>query len=298
MGDKILVTGAGGWLASALISEMEKCGKEIIAVTSDTNKIKDLYSDRVIICSNEEVLNGEADISEAKIAIHTAFCRRDNGSDLAKSLEFTKKILTKMMQAGVKGCINISSQAVYGSDERILPSENDSVNPSYLYAMAKYSEELLVEQIFYERDYVNLRVASIIGVWKGVPNNVISKMIRQSLNNEKLRIIGGEQKFSFIDIHDVVEAVLKLCDSFSKWKNVLNLGPMQQTGLLELTEIISKEIKKRGFEFKGSEIQPQSVSLNAGMNSQRLYDLIDWNPKYSIDRIINEETDYILNHDF
>lgn len=179
MSDKktVMITGAGGYFAWTLIHELkEKTDYHIIAMTSDQKTTVDKYAGLNIICvSNKEVFSNPKYLNHTDILIHTAFCRKSDGQNLVESLKFSKVLFLKAMKNGVKRIINLSSQSVYGQANEKLPDETMSVNPRYLYSLAKAANEVLIEGIMEANIgavdnslYTNIRLASLIGV-----NNII-----------------------------------------------------------------------------------------------------------------------------
>ena len=283
---KILITGASGYLANQLINEFVSDGFDIAAMTSNPENIFRILKDKSIeIISNDSVISGSRSLCDIDVVIHTAFCRKSDGNKLYQSLLMMQKLVEKCKEYGIKGFINISSQSVYGSQKKELSDEHGIIAPDYLYAMAKVSSEMLLDQMVSsdtELRYTNVRLASLIGPGNKVPENILSKFIVSALHGIQFNVIGGGQKFSWLDVRDAARAIYLLALKNPKeWDPQYNLGPEKQINILELADEICSQAK----ELYGIEVMyqftPEETLLNAGMNSKKIYTYLNWKPKYS-----------------
>lgn len=293
MDDKktVMITGAGGYFAWTLIHELkENTDYHVIAMTSDQETTADRYAGFNIIClSNKEVFSNPEYLKHTDILIHTAFCRKSNGKNLVESLRFSKTLFSEAMKNGVKKIINLSSQSVYGQDKGNLPDETMSMNPRYLYALAKAANEVLIEGIMEAAKgmidtslYTNIRLASLIGVNVSVPDDIINKFVDDAIYKKTIRIIGGNQKFSFLDIKDAANAVCKLVQKENIiWKREYNLGNSYQVNIMEIAQEVNFCLERLGLERAKIILNPSEIQLNSGMNCERIYRELDWLPQYS-----------------
>lgn len=298
---KVLITGASGFYGWEIVRQMKICGGfEIVAASANPQRLKDdcNYQD-VILISNEALWNDETLMKSIDIIIHAGFCRESIGEQLMQSLIFSKRLFEQAVKCGVGGIINISSQSVYGSEKEDLPDESGKYAPTYLYAFAKSASELLLETAVGKGNtktfFTNIRLASLVGLSKNVPINVIYKFVERALSNEDLNIQGGQQNFSFIDVRDAAEAIIKLVlVPASKWENAYNLGPEKQTNIVDLARSVCEYAKSVGKTSKYI-IKEEDIYLNTGMSSELLYNTIEWRPRFSINDIVKSTADYITD---
>ena len=290
---KILITGGTGYLAWQLVNEFEKENVQIAILSAHPDSAFAEYTGKKIdIIGNEEVLSGTRRIDDIDVVIHTAFCRKSDGELLYDSLHFLEDFSAICIRDGVKGFINISSQSVYGSKEGPLPDEMAKPNPGYLYAFAKLASELLLEQIVHgsntDMKFTNIRLASLIGPGKFVPDNILSKFIHSALKDEPFRVIGGKQKFSFLDVRDAARAIALFVETdLNIWDKKYNLGPEKQIGIIDIAEEVCSSVKALyGIESSYLFTSDDSILLNTGMNSQKIYEFLNWFPEYSFQKIV------------
>ena len=298
---KVLITGGSGYLAWELVRQLkEKNEVDIIVATSD---IRGLLSDSnymgVDLIQNNDIWSNDCLISSIDIIIHTAFCRQSIGSKLMESLWFSKKLFLRAKECSVKAVINVSSQSIYGSSKEILPDESADFAPRYMYALAKGSTEVLVEAILAEKSsrtvFTNVRLASLVGPSKNVPVNVLYRFVESALNNNDIKIQGGKQNFSFLDVRDAAEAINSLLKiPFDRWEKVYNLGPEKQVNIMKLAKIAVEYAVSLGKDCVSIYVEEDDdIVLNAGMCSEKLYQTINWRPKFSIHNTVEATGKYI-----
>lgn len=297
----IAVTGASGFFAWRFINlAAENSNNIIIAVSSDVNKIKQMYTQNNVEClSNLEFLRLSPKKANIDALIHTAFSRQSDGMKLVQSLKFLKDVLRKAVNLKVKKFINLSSQSVYGSHSSQLKKENglDNLEPEYLYSLAKCSSEILVEEILNDSEvkYVNLRLASLIGPSYFYPDNIIYKFIEQSFSENRFKIIGGKQNFSFLDVRDAANAVLMLLNhELNNKDKFLNLGPEDNINIKQLGDLVKQIMYEKYDLMVDYDFESTDLVLNSGMDSSELFDKLSWRPKYSLKTTISDTADFIL----
>lgn len=299
---KIAVTGANGFFAWELIRRMAYDKDiQIVAIPFDVVLTKeDMPYDNISFMSSDDVLNDHSLMDGVDVLVHTAFCRKSIGCQLTGSLQYLISMVNAAIDSGVKGFINLSSQSVYGSKEGERPAENGEFDPGYLYALAKCASEMLLESIALNRDtnmkFTNVRLASLIGVSNDVPRNVLYKFICSALNGKNLSVVGGKQRFSFIDVGDAAEAVKRLCAvPVQQWEAAYNIGPEKQVGIVEMADLVCSKVHEAAGIQVGYSVKEDDIQLNAGMNSSLLYRTLDWKPEISFVQTIENTIRFIMN---
>ncbi len=294
---RAIITGISGWFARNIAASLSKAHPDIeIIGLSRSTEPHDLP---VRVISNTDYFERFEHQSD-DVIVHCAFCRRSDGAALVESLEFSSRIFEKACAADIAGIVNISSQSVYHSGG-LTNDETTPRSPAYLYALAKAASEILLEAIAHAHTphiaYTDLRMASLVGASSDTyPNNVLSTFINNALAGEPIRIVGGEQRFSFLNIHDAAGAVIKLLekDPFA-WNPVYNIGPGDQTLISDMAYLISKTVAERtGENAVPVFIKKQPIELDAGMNSELARRELGWRPHKSIEDTVCETLDLIL----
>src|SRR5690606_27110559 len=161
----VLVTGAGGFLGSHLLTPLLESGYQVQALSSQKAAIEKQYGNRVKAYDFADFDAGELAWGNVDCVIHCAFATQSERKHLAESLAFTQSVFLKAAKAGVSRVINFSTRSVYGADASLQTDEKSAVNPINEYGLAKYASELLLESIAKQSNmhYVNLRLSSLLG---------------------------------------------------------------------------------------------------------------------------------------
>ena len=283
----ILITGAGGFLGGELIQQLsQNSNYKIIALTSQKKKLLSRFShvDQLECFSIEEWKNGNIPWKQVDTLIHCAFAIVSDGEKLGDSLNFTREIFEDAQKWEVASIVNISSRSVYGNKYKPLWKETTPVAPETLYGMAKYSSELLLKAIATKNGitkFTNIRLSSLIG--EGFDIRVVSKFVNKALEGQPIKIIGGKQIFSYLDIRDAASGIISLLSvNPNKWKEVYNLGSNKRYSIIEIANIVLEVGKNFIKEPVKIEIEDRGIVLDIGMDSSLFYKDTGWAPKYNI----------------
>ena len=178
-------------------------------------------------------------IKDVDVIIISSFSRNLNGLDLVNSINFCEKIFKLAVINHIPYVVFLSSQSVYGTYRPIPSTENSVINPSDLYALAKYSCEKLIN--YYsasETKFISIRLSSLIG--PEYKDRIVFKLLRSASTDSKITVYGGEQIFSYLDIRDAVLAIYNLIKKINTvhLNKVYNVGSNLCYSLDDIAEII------------------------------------------------------------
>jgi nucleoside-diphosphate-sugar epimerase len=123
---------------------------------------------------------------------------------------------------------------------------------------------------------------------------IVSRFVTNAINKEPIKIIGGKQVFSNMDVRDAASGILALIKTDrKKWKKVYNLGCEWRHSIIEIAEIV-KEIAKEYNKNVKIVIEEKDVYLDSGMDSTLFYKDTGWKPKYNMKDIVKNLFDYLL----
>ncbi|NMA48554.1 MAG: SDR family oxidoreductase [Tissierellia bacterium] len=295
----LMITGAGGFLGSELIDQLYTSSDyNIIALTSKKEAILEMYDNRDRLnCYGIEKLNDQSiPWSTIDVIIHTAFARSYDGKSLAGALKFTNDLLFNAKKNGVRSFVNISSQSIYGDISQPLWNENTLVSPDSTYAIAKYASEIITNNVCEDSNMkgTSIRLSSLLG--PGLDSRLVSKFVKQAIQNELIKIVGGGQILSFLDVRDAAAGLIALISTdYKSWNNTYNLGAFNRYTIVEIAEIV-KEVALKYFLIPVNiEIEDKNVDFDSGMDSGLFYKDTGWKPKYDMQAIVESLFDYFLN---
>src|SRR6056297_2152980 len=113
---------------------------------------------------------------------------------------------------------------------------------------------------------------------------------------EDLTVIGGEQQMERLDIRDAVAGITRLLKTDPKeYNSVYNFGSGVTYSLLEIANEIKDLVSEKTgnsnlkINIRNTDAEP----IKFGMDSTKLFSLLDWKPQYSIKETINSLIDYL-----
>ena len=144
----IIITGASGLVATQLTLDLlNNTNYFLYLVSTNPTALKDRYdgfAKRIKCCTLDSFCDyAKASGERFDACVNAGFARSSLGRPLVDSLEFTFKLVTLIKELGVDKFINISSQSVYGKETEPLWTEQTPLDPDYMYALGKYSTELI-----------------------------------------------------------------------------------------------------------------------------------------------------------
>lgn len=221
---KVLITGIGGLLGSTFARYLiNKGGYEVVGIDNMIGGVEGNVPERATYI--------EGDITNTKLltelckgvdtVFHTAALPYEGLSVFSPAITVnsivsgTVSIASACLANNVRLLINCSSMARYG--EQLPPfTEDMQRKPVDPYGLAKAQAEEHLEMLhdIHGLNFVTVVPHNVIGVGQRYYDpfrNVVGIMINRALQGKPIVIYGdGEQKRSFSDVYDCIEAVYKM----------------------------------------------------------------------------------------
>ena len=260
-GKVVSITGASGYIGSALIQELEKYSLKIIRISRKELVPKDGVEDWVLdlnkksswirivnksdiifhLSGNTSIFNAETDPKESLISTLLPVIQLINAS---KKLSRIPRVVFS------------STATVYGLTEALPVSETRQLNPITTYDLHKFfaEQQLLVASSSNIIDAISLRLANVYGpsLTESLAQDrgILSKITRMRFELKNLQIYGnGEYLRDYIYIDDVVNAFLHASvmnyDILLDRNDItLNVASGKGTSVKEVFSLISNEVEK------------------------------------------------------
>ena len=236
---KVLVTGAAGFIGSALSIRLLSRGNKVFGVDNHNDyynpELKEARLARHLDHPNYSHIR--MDIEDGK-AVEELFKKHqfEGVVNLAAQAGVrysidnpSAYINTNMVGFGhiLEGCrhnnishlVYASSSSVYGSNTKMPFSVHDNVDhPLSLYAASKKANELMSHTYshLYDLPITGLRFFTVYGPW-GRPDMALFKFTRAMLAGEKIQVFNyGKHSRDFTYIDDIVEGVVHVLDRPAK----------------------------------------------------------------------------------
>jgi UDP-glucose 4-epimerase len=245
-----LVTGAAGFLGSALANRLAREGHQVRGLddlsSGDPQRLdSDVLFTRGDVADRPKLWTLLQDIDcvyhlAARVSVPESvlYPREYN----AVNVGGTVSVMEAMRDVGVKRVVLISSGAVYG-DQAEQPLREDTVpEPRSPYAVSKLAAEYYVRTIgaLWSIETVALRVFNAYGPGQPLPvahPPVIPHFLRQLARGGTLVIHArGDQTRDFVYVDDVVEAMVAAATAPMIDRQALNIGSGVSTSIRELVQ--------------------------------------------------------------
>jgi len=285
MGEKVLVTGAAGFIGSHLSKRLLERGDEVIGI----DNVNDYY-DVSLKKARLAQLEGRQGFRFVKMSLE----EREGLLKLFKEERFDK-VVNLAAQAGVRyslvnpyayidanivGFINIlegcrhngvkhlvfaSSSSVYGANTKMPFSVHDNVDhPVSLYAATKKANELMAHTYshLYKLPCTGLRFFTVYGPW-GRPDMALFLFTKAILEDRPIDVFNhGKMRRDFTYIDDIVEGIVRVVDKIAqpnpKWSGDApdpgtsyapyknyNIGNNNPVELMRFIEVLEEALGKK-----------------------------------------------------
>lgn len=323
---KVLVTGAAGFIGSALSLRLLERGDEVIGI----DNLNDYYDVRLKEARLERTLAFPA-FTDLRVDI----ADRDAMAGIFEQYK-PERVINMAAQAGVRyslenplayvdtnllgfanileGCrhhkvehlVYASSSSVYGANTSMPYSVHDNVDHPYsLYAATKKSNELMahVYSHLYDLPTTGLRFFTVYGPW-GRPDMAPIKFTKNILAGKPIDVFNyGKHRRDFTYIDDIVEGVVRTLDHVAQPNNdwsgdhpdpstsrapyrLYNIGNNDTVELMRFIELLEKNLGKRA-EMNMLPLQPGDVPATYA-DVEGLVKDVGYKPNTSIEKGIEK----------
>ena len=251
---KFLITGAAGFLGSALANRLAQEGHLVrglddLSTGNPDSLLPDVHFTRGDMDDRPKLWTLLQDIDcvyhlAARVAVPESLLYPKEYNTV--NVGGTVSLMEAMRDVGVERVVFISSGAVYG-DQQNQPLREDAVpNPGSPYAVSKLASEYYIRTIgrLWGIDTVSLRVFNAYGPGQHLPAShppVIPNFLKQAVRGGSIIIHSdGNQTRDYVFVDDVVDAMVVAATASSIRDLVINVGSGTETNIRSLVQLIQK----------------------------------------------------------
>jgi UDP-glucose 4-epimerase len=300
---KVLVTGAAGFIGSHLVDALLEKGSEVWALDNfSTGRFQNLnhVADKIQLIECDISKSGKwQDLFENKdYVFHLAAL-----ADIVPSIENpdnyyqsnvngTFKVLEACRKHKLKKIVYSASSSCYGIPDEYPTKETAEIRPQYPYALTKYlGEELVMHWCqLYDLPAVSLRFFNVYGPrsrTSGTYGAVFGVFLAQKLAGKPFTVVGdGKQTRDFTFVTDAVDAIITAAESDVS-DEIINIGSANSYSVNRLVELLGGDVvhipKRPG--------EPDCTWADISKAKK----LLNWQPKVSLEegvRILLDNIDY------
>lgn len=251
---KLLITGAAGFLGSALANRLVREGHQVRGLddlsTGDSSRLNaDVDFTRADVCDRPKLWALLQDVDcvyhlAAKVSVPESVLHPREYNKV--NVGGTVSVMEAMRDVGVQRVVLISSGAVYGDKQQQPLSEETPPDPRSPYAVSKLAAEHYVRTIgaLWGIETVGLRVFNAYGPGQPMPTDhapVIPRFLRLAVRGGTMVIHGkGEQKRDFVYLDDVVESMVAAATAPNVNRLVINVGSGEDLSITSLVQHIAE----------------------------------------------------------
>ncbi|MEW5961216.1 MAG: SDR family NAD(P)-dependent oxidoreductase [Chloroflexota bacterium] len=316
--ETILITGGAGFIGSHLADALLADGQRVLAIDDlSTGRLENIAHQR----DNPNFHFARADVtdrlvldrlvSQAGVIIHLAaavgveLVVKHPVHTIETNVMGTEAVLQAALRYGSRALLASTSE-VYGKGSKIPFAEEDDVllgatsRSRWSYAASKMVDEFL--GLAYQREFglqvVPFRLFNTVGPRQtGRYGMVIPRFVRQALNGEPITVYGdGTQCRCFCDVRDVVGALIDLARHPDAPGQVFNIGGTEEISMRKLAEQVKAVTQSDSPIVKipyAEAYAPGFEDMQRRVpDTTRLRNLIGWQPRYSLDEILQSVVAY------
>ena len=254
--ERVLVTGAGGFIGANLVRVLLRAGADVWCLTRRDSvpwRLRDVEEKIHLLpiglgslpALRSALLKIRPTVIYHLAAYGNSSFHRSVSRMIAVNIQGTENLLRASSEIDYRSLIHTGSSSEYGfQDHPVLESELPE--PMSHYAVCKLAATDLCR--FYARmkgqPTLTLRLFSVYGPWED-PRRFIPTAIRAALDSRPLPLTAGDESHDYIYVDDVVEALLKAAGVRKPDGRIINICGGRQWTNLEVVHEIERVLKKK-----------------------------------------------------
>lgn len=251
---RIFITGAAGFIGSALANKMVKEGHYVRGLDdlstgdpdrllADVEFIRGDINDRPKLWTLLQDVDCVYHVAARVVVPESVLYPREYN---LVNVGGTVTLMEAMRDVGVRRVVFTSSGAIYGNQSSQPVKESAIPQPRSPYAVSKLSAEYYIHTIggLWGIETVNLRIFNAYGPGQQMPPThppVIPYFLKQAQMNPTLVVHGdGTQTRDYVYIDDVVNGLMAASIANGINHETINLGSGRETSVRELTRLVAE----------------------------------------------------------
>jgi len=331
---KVLVTGAAGFIGSAVVLKLLERGDFVLGIDNHNNYYDPALKEARLrrYSDHPNYIHLRADLIDKKKINNFFFKYKPHKViNLAAQagVRYSLKNPQAYVQSNIIGFLNIleccrhhkvkhlvyaSTSSVYGANSKTPFSTLDNVShPVSFYAASKRANELMAHSYshLYKLPTTGLRLFTVYGPW-GRPDMALFRFTKAILEDEPLEVYNyGKHERDFTYIDDVVDGIIKVLDrpAFGnlKWNSnkpdpstskapwrIYNIANSKKIKLINYIRILEKNLNKKA-KIKLLSIQPGDIP-NTFADTKEIKKQFNFKPSVKIEEGIKNFVNWYLDY--
>jgi dTDP-glucose 4,6-dehydratase len=314
-GKKVLVTGAGGFIASHLVEHLVREGAQVRGFVrynsrNDLGMLKWLAPE---ILSQVEIMQGDLRDNEAVrnavrgvdtvfhlgalIAIPYSYVNPREVIDV--NIMGTLNVLMAARDFETRRVVHTSTSEVYGTAQYVPIDEKHPLQGQSPYSASKIGADRIAESFYrsFETPVVTLRPFNTFGPGQSM-RAVIPTIIVQALTRDEVKLGSLEPSRDFTFAKDTANGFVKVAEAEGVLGEEINLGNDNTIRIGDLAEKIFKLIGKTPkIVADPQRVRPgKSEVMKLWASNEKAKRMIGWEPRISLDEGLRATIEWISAH--
>lgn len=314
-GKKVLVTGAGGFIGSHLVSVLVKAGAEVCAFVRYNSR-----GDPGMLRALEPEVMGAVELTAGDLrdedAVRTAVkgCERVFHLGALISIPYSYKHPAEVASTNMMGTLNMllacrdlgvarlvhtSTSEVYGTAQVVPINERHPLQGQSPYSASKIGADKLAESFYaaYDLPVITVRPFNTYGPGQS-GRAVIPTIITQALTRDVIYLGNLETTRDFTYVDDTVAGFLRAAESDNGLGEVFNLGCGEEIAIGDLARLVLKMTgRQAAIETKTLRLRPRkSEVMRLISDNTRAREVLGWTPRVTLEEGLARTIDWISDH--
>ncbi len=311
----VLVTGAGGFIASHLVEALLNLGAKVRAFArynsrQDTGLLKLLSPDLLSRCeiilgdlrdveAIDQACDGSDTIFHLGALISIPYSYVHPREVIETNVNGTLNVLMGARRHGVRKVVHTSTSEVYGTARYTPIDEDHPLQGQSPYSASKIGADKIVQSFHcaYDLPVSTIRPFNTYGPRQSA-RAVIPTIITQALTQDEIRLGSLDPRRDFTFVTDTVDAFLRIASSPKTTAQEINVGSGAEISVGELASrivtLIGREVE---IVCDTERIRPEQSEVGRLLaDARKANELSGWKPQVGFDEGLRITIDWIKAH--
>jgi NAD dependent epimerase/dehydratase len=314
-GRPVLVTGAGGFIASHLVEALVTKGARVSAFVrynsrSDPGLLALLPSESLVkveviagdlrdLPAIQQAMRGVTHVFHLGALIAIPYSYVHPVEVVETNVIGTLNVLLAGRELGIERIVHTSTSEVYGTALRVPIDENHPLQGQSPYSASKIGADKLVESFYcsYDLPVVTIRPFNTYGPRQSA-RAVIPTIITQALTQEVIRLGNLEARRDLTYVSDTVAGFLRVAEATGVEGKTFNLGTGSEVMIRDLAQqviaLIGRQVR---IELEAERLRPEKSEVQRLLSDNRLAkQQLGWVPQVSMEQGLVQTIEWIRQH--